>query len=119
MFIDCAKTFDCVDHSLSWKAMTYIGVPPIHPKHSVYTSQKSTVRLNGQYSKEFLIRKGIRLGYIMSPHLFNMYGKQIMQTAQENMECRVSIRGRNIKELRCADDTSFITLSKNGWHALT
>ena len=45
----------------------------------------------------------------MSPHLLNMYGEQIMQTALEDMECGVSIRGRSINELRYADDTTLVT----------
>ena len=55
VFIDYAKSFNYVGHSLLSKTMTDIGVPPhiTGIVSALYTDQKGAVRLNGQYSKSF------------------------------------------------------------------
>ena len=55
----------------------------------------------------FNIKKGVRQGCILSPHLFNIYTEHIMRQADiESMG--IKIGGRNIVELRYADDTCLI-----------
>eukprot|EP00795_Rhopilema_esculentum_P007185 gene7185-biopygen8579 len=109
-FIDYAKAFDCVDHSLLLSIMRDMGFPEhiIHLLHELYRNQCAVVRTESGESDEFGIGKGVRQGCILSPHLFNLYGEHIMRKALSNMEMGVSIGGRLINELRYADDTSLI-----------
>ena len=41
-FIDCAKTFDCVDHSKLWKILKQIGIPDLPPEKSVCRSRSNS-----------------------------------------------------------------------------
>ena len=55
----------------------------------------------------FQIRKGVRQGYILTPYLFNLYAEYIMRNAGlEEAQAGVKIAGRNISNLRYADDTT-------------
>ena len=55
----------------------------------------------------FQIGKGVRQGYILSPCLFNLYAEYIMRNAGlEETQAGIKIAGRNISNLRYADDTT-------------
>ena len=59
------------------------------------------------------IGKGVRQGYILSPCLFNFYAEYIMRNAGlEEAQARIKIAGRNIKNLRYADDTTLMAESE-------
>ena len=61
----------------------------------------------------FQIGKGVRQGCILSPCLFNLYAEYIMQDARlDDSQARIKIAGRNINDLRYADDTTLIAESK-------
>ena len=61
----------------------------------------------------FQIGKGIRQGCILSPCLFNLYAEYIMQNAGlDEAQAGIKIAGRNINNLRYADDTTLIAESK-------
>ena len=61
----------------------------------------------------FKIGKGVHQGYILSPCLFNLYAEYTMQDARlDESQARIKIAGRNINNLRYADDTTLITESK-------
>ena len=54
----------------------------------------------------FQIGKGIHQSYILSPCLFNLYAEYIIRNSGlEEMQARIKIAGRNINNLRYADDT--------------
>ena len=56
----------------------------------------------------FQIRKGVGQGCILSPCLFNLYAEHIMRNAGlEEAQAGIKIAGRNINNLRYADDTTF------------
>ena len=58
----------------------------------------------------FQIGKGVRQGYILSPCLFNLYAEYIMRNAGlEEAQGGIKIAGRNINNLRYADDTTLMT----------
>ena len=74
---------------------------------ALYDNQKATIRWNGEHCDFFQIGKGVRQGCILSPHLFNIYTEQVMREADiEDMGLRIG--GRNITDLRYADDTGLI-----------
>ena len=55
----------------------------------------------------FQIRKGVCQGYILSPCLFNLYAEYIMRNAGlDEAQAAIKIAGRNINNLRYADDTT-------------
>ena len=61
----------------------------------------------------FEIGKGIRQGCILSPCLFNFYAEHIMRNARlDEEEAGIRIAGKNIKNLKHADDTTLMTESK-------
>ena len=60
----------------------------------------------------FQIGKGVRQGCILSPCLFNFYAEYIMRNAGlEETQARIKIAGRNINNLRYADNTTLMTES--------
>ena len=61
----------------------------------------------------FQIGKGVRQGCILSPCLFNVYAESIMQNAGlDEAQAGIKITGRNINNLRCADDTTLMAESE-------
>ena len=61
----------------------------------------------------FQIGKGVRQGCILSPYLFNLYAEYIMQNARlDEAQTGIKIAGRNISNLKYADDTTLMADSK-------
>ena len=77
---------------------------------NIYVGQEATVRTGHGTTDWFQIGKGGREGCILSPCLFNFYAEYIMRNAGlEEAQAGIKIAGRNINNLRCADDTTFMT----------
>ena len=114
-FIDYAKAFDCVDHNKLWKILKEMGIPD-HLTHllvNLYAGQEATVRTGHGTKDWFQIGKGVRQGYILPPCLFNLYAEYIMRNAGlEEAQAGIKIAGRNINNLRCADDTTLMAESE-------
>ena len=61
----------------------------------------------------FQIGKGVRQGCILSPCIFNLYAEHIMQNARlDEAQVGIKIAGRNINNLRYADDTTLMAESE-------
>ena len=61
----------------------------------------------------FKIGKGVHQGFISSPCLFNFYAEYIMQNARlDEEQAGIKIAGRNINNLRYADDTTLMAETK-------
>ena len=107
-FIDYAKAFDCVDHNKLWKIQE-MGIPD-HLTcllRNLQAGQETTVRTGHGTTNWFQIGKGVCQGCILSPCLFNLYAEYIMRNAGlEEAQAGIKIAGRNIKNLRYADDTT-------------
>ena len=74
---------------------------------NVYAGQEATVRTGHGTTAWFQIGKGVRQGCILSPCLFNFYAEHIMHNAAlEEAQAGIKIAGRNINNLRYADDTT-------------
>ena len=108
-FIDCAKAFDCVDHNKLWKILKEMGIPD-HLTcllRNLYADQEATVRTGHGTTDCFQIGKGVCQGCILSPCLFNLYAEYTMRNAGlEKAQAEIRIAGRNISNLRYADDTT-------------
>ena len=73
---------------------------------NLYSGQEGTVRTGHGPTDWFQIGKGVRQGCILSPCLFNLYAENIMRNAElEEAQAGIKIAGRNINNLRYADDT--------------
>ena len=79
----------------------------------LYASQKATVRTGHGTTDWFQTGKGVCQGYILSPCLFNFYAEYIMRNAGlEEAQAGIKIAGRNINNLRYADDTTLMAESE-------
>ncbi|CAF1550752.1 unnamed protein product [Rotaria magnacalcarata] len=110
-FIDYSKAFDCVDHEKLWSVLLEMGVPKhlIILMKNLYTNQQATVKTDYGNTNWFNIGKGVRQGCILSPYLFNLYAEHIMRKAGiEEAAGGIKIGGRNINNLRYADDTTIM-----------
>ena len=74
---------------------------------NLYACQEATVRTGHGTTDWFQILKGVCQGCILSPCLFNLYAEYIMKNAElEETQTGIKIAGRNINNLRYADDTT-------------
>ena len=114
-FIDYTKAFDCVDHDKLWKILKETGIPDhlICLLRNLYAGQEATVRTGHGTTDWFQIGKGVCQGCILSPCLFNLYAEYIMRNAGlEETQAGIKIAGRNINNLRYADDTTLMAESE-------
>ena len=80
---------------------------------NLYAGQEATVRTGHGTTDWFQIGKGVRHGYILSPCLFNLYAEHIMrQPGLDEAQAGIEIAGRNINNLRYADDTTLMAESE-------
>ena len=113
-FIDYAKAFDCVDYNKLWKILKEMGIPD-HLTcllRNVYAGQEATIRTGHRTIDWFQIGKGVCQGFILPPCLFNLYAEYITRNAGlDEAQARIKIAGRNINNLRYADDTTLMVES--------
>ena len=80
---------------------------------NLYAGQEATVRTGHGTTDWVQIGKGERQGYILSPCLFNLYAEYIMRNAGlEEAQAGIKISGRNINNLRYANDTTLMAESE-------
>ena len=98
-----------------WKILKEMGIPD-HLGcllRKLYAGQEATVRTGYAAMDWFQTGKIARQGCILSPCLFNIYAEYIMQnTGLEEAQAGIKIAGRNINNLRHADDTTLRAESK-------
>ena len=104
-----------MDHNKQWKILQKVGIP----NHltcllrNLYAGKEAIVRTGHGTTDWFQIGKGVRQGCILSPCLSNLYAEYIMRNAGlEEAQAGIKIAGRNINNLRYADDTTLIAESK-------
>ena len=114
-FIYYAKAFDCVDHNKLWKILKEMEIPD-HLTcllRNLYAGQEATVRTGHGTADWFQIGKGVHQGCILSLCLLNLYAEYIMRNAGLEEEWDgIKIAGRNINNLRYADDTTLMAESE-------
>ena len=80
---------------------------------NLYAGQEATVRIRHGTTDWFQIGKGVRQGCILSPCLFDLYAEYITRNAGlDEAQARIKIAGRNINNLRYADDTTLMAESE-------
>ena len=99
----------------NWKILQEMGIPD-HLTcllRNLYAGQEATVRTRHGTMDWFQTGKGVYQGCILSPSLFNLYAEYIMQNARlDEAQAGIKIAGRNINNLRYADDTTLMAESK-------
>uniref|UniRef100_A0AC11CV90 Uncharacterized protein n=1 Tax=Ovis aries TaxID=9940 RepID=A0AC11CV90_SHEEP len=80
---------------------------------NLYAGQEATFRTGHGTTDWLQIGKGVRQGCLLSPCLFNFYAEYIMRnTGLEAAQAKIKIAGRNINNLRYADDTTLMAESE-------
>ena len=104
-----------MDHNKLWKILKETGIPD-HLTcllRNLYAGQRATVRTRHGTRDWFQIGKGVPQGCILSPCLFNFYAEYIIKNAgREETQAAIKIAGRNINNLRYADDTTLMAESE-------
>ena len=116
--IEYTEAFDCVDHNKQWKILKkrreYQTTLPVSWE-SLYMGQEATVRTRHGTTDWFQTGKGVRQGCILSPWIFNLYAEHIMwNTGLNDSQAGIKIAGRNINNLRYADDTTLSDRKQRG-----
>ena len=87
--------------------------PPDLPLRNMYAGQEATVRTGHGTTDWFQIGEGVHQGCILLPCLFNFYAEYIMKNVgMEEAQAGIKIAGRNLNNLRCADDTTLMAESE-------
>ena len=111
-YTDYAKAFDCVDHNKLWKIFKEMGIPDhlTFLLKNLYAGQEATVRTAHGATDLFQTGKRICQSCIFPPCLFYLHAEYIMQNAGlDEAQAGIKIAGRNINNLRYADDTTLRT----------
>ena len=99
----------------NWKILKEMGVPD-HSTYllgNLYAGQEATIRTGHGTTAWFQIGKGVCQGCILSPCLFNLYAEYIMCNVRlDEAQTGIKIAGRNINNLRYADDTTLMAESE-------
>ena len=102
---------DCVDHNKLWKIPKRMGIPDhlICLLRHLYADQEATVSIRHGTMDWFQTGKVVHQGCILSLCLFNFYAEYIMRNAGlDEAQAGIKIAGRNINNLRYADDTTLM-----------
>ena len=111
LLLNCLQGFNCVDHKKLWKILKEMGIPD-HPfclLRNLYAGQEATVRSRHGPTDWFQIGKEVCQECILPPCLFHLYAEYIIRNAGlDEAQTGIKIAGRNINNLRYADDTKLM-----------
>ena len=100
-----------MDHNKLWKILKEMGILD-HLTcllRNLFAGQEATVRTRHGITDWFKTGKEVHQGCILSPCLFNFYAEYIMRNAElDEAQAGIKIAGKNINNLRYADDTTLM-----------
>ena len=102
-------------YSKPQKILQEMGIPDHFTclLRNLYAGYKATVKTGHGTTDWFHIGKGVRQGCILSPCLINLYAEYVMQNARlDEAQAGIKIAGRNINNLKYADDTTLMVESE-------
>ena len=114
-FFNYMKAFNCVDHNKLCKILKEMGIPDHLPclLRNLYSDQEATVRTGHGTTNWLQIGKDVHQGCTLTPCLFNLYAEYIMRNVWlDEAQVGIKIAGRNINNLRYADDTTLTAESE-------
>ena len=103
-----------LDHNKLWKILKEMGIPDHFTcfLRNLYAGREATVRTRHGATDWFQLGKGVHQGCILSPSLFSLYAEYIIQSARlDEAQTGIKMAGRNINNLRYADDTTLMAES--------
>ena len=111
-FIDYSKAFDRIHHQQLIDCLEKIGMDgkDIRIIANLYWMQKAAIRVGDELSDYTEIKRGVRQGCVLSPYLFNIYTEFIFRENSDSQGALIG--GRNISNLRYADDTVLLSEDK-------
>ena len=120
-FIDFKKAFDRVWWSGLWWALRGANIDEsiIGIIQALYEQSTGSVMYGGALGEDFNITVGVRQGCLLSPVLFNIFLEIIMRSTLEDYQSSISCGGRQLSNLRFADDIDLITGSEHQLQDLT
>jgi hypothetical protein len=106
-FLDYEKAFDRVKHDDMMRILKERNVNAFDRRivENLYWKQRAAIRVEGQETETVNICRGVRQGCILSPTLFNIYADDIIKKALHDAESGIRVNGKNINNIRYADDT--------------
>ena len=108
-------TEESMDHNKLRRILKEMGIPD-HLTcllRNLYAGQEATVRTGHETTDWFQIGKRVRQACILSPCLFNLYAEYTMQnTGLDETQAGIKISGRNLNNLRYANDTILMAKSE-------
>ena len=110
-----------MDDNKLWKIFKEMGIPDHFTclLRNLYAGQEATVRTGNGITDWFQIGEGVRQDRISSPCLFNLYAEYIMRNAGlDETQAGIKTLGRNINNLRYADDNILIAENKEELNSL-
>ena len=99
----------------NWKIFQELEIPNhlIYLLRNLHAGQEATIRNGHEKMNWFQIGKGVCKGCIFSPRLFNLYAEYIIRNAgMDEAQAGIKIAGRNINNLRYAEDTTLMAESE-------
>lgn len=119
-FLDFEKAFDKVKHSKLMNILEGIRIDSAERRiiENLYWQQRASIKVEGRFSEEIEIQRGVRQGCVLSPLLFNIYSEKLFEEAIDNLSEGISINGININNIRYADDTVLLADSAEGLQAI-
>ena len=111
-YIDYEKAFDRVYHNKLIQVIEKSGMDGKDRRliQNLYYEQSASIQFGEEQSETFNIKRGVRQGCVLSPKLFNLYTEEIFNEI-ENLQ-GINIGGRNMTNLRFADDTVLMAESE-------
>ena len=109
------KPLTMYPHNKMWKILKEMGIADqlTCPLRTLHAGQEAIARTRHGTTNWFQIGKGVHQGCIWSPCLFNLYAEYLMQNAGlDESQTGIKIAGRDIDNLRYADDTTLMAESK-------
>ena len=104
-----------MDHNKLWKILKEMGISDCltYFLRNLYAGQEATVTTGHGTTDWFQIGKGVHQGRILSPCLFNLYAEYVLRNAGlDEAQAEIKIAGRNINNLRYADNTTLMAESE-------
>ena len=111
-----------MDHNKLWKILKEMGKPDYLTclLRNLYAGQEATVRTGHGTTDWSQIGKGVRQDCILSPCLFNLYAEYIVRNAGlDEAQAGIKTAGRNIDNLRYADEPTLMTESEEELKSLS
>src|SRR6218665_515638 len=119
-FVDFEKAFDRVKWTKLWHILKKIGIDwgDRWLISNQYLQQEAIIRVGNGYSKPAYIGRGLQQGCPLSPILFLIYSEMMMINAMEEIEERIKVGGKLVKDVRFTHNQGMVAGSEGSLQKL-